>query len=215
MKCSTQSPFTHNNTLMKLVIATKNAGKIGEIRSMLALPAEFEISSLLDYDNTPDVIEDGSSFHENAGKKAEAAAAHLGGPALADDSGIMIDALGGGPGVHSARYGGPHLSDGERNLLVLSRMRGVPPERRTARFVCVIAVALPDGTARFAEGECEGVIADEPRGVNGFGYDPIFLVPGLNRTMAELSPMEKNSISHRARALEKAREILCGLLPRC
>lgn len=178
------------------------------------MPAEFEVYSLLDYDKMPDVIEDGSSFHENAGKKAEAAATRLGVPALADDSGIMIEALGGEPGVHSARFGGLHLSDAERNLLVLSRMRGVPPERRTARFVCVIALALPDGTVRFAEGTCEGVIADEPRGVNGFGYDPIFLVPGLKRTMAELSPMEKNSISHRARALEKARGILHGLLRR-
>ncbi len=196
---------------MKLVIATRNQGKVREIREKFAPLREWEILSLQEAGDPPDVEEDGTTFAENALKKARAVAAFAGLPALADDSGLVVDALGGEPGVYSARYAGEGATDAQRNELVLSKLQGVPGERRSARFVCVMALAFPDGREYTVEGLCEGVILSEPRGGQGFGYDPIFFLPDLGRSMAELSLEEKNRISHRARALEKALAILESL----
>lgn len=190
-----------------LVIATTNAGKVRELRRLLA-GVPFELATPADLGLRLEVEEDGETYRENAVKKAAAYAAAAGLPALADDSGLEVDALGGRPGVHSARYVGQAASDGDRIGALLAELRGVPPERRTARFRAVIAVALPDGRCWTAEGTVEGVIAEEPRGTDGFGYDPVFYLPELGRTMAELAPEEKNRISHRARAAAGARRIL-------
>jgi XTP/dITP diphosphohydrolase len=157
------------------------------------------------------VIEDGLTFAENALKKARSAAAHTGCAALADDSGLVIDALNGEPGIQSARYAGDDADDDERNRLVLDKMRCVPDGKRSARFVCAIAIVLSDGTEYLAEGVCEGTIIREMRGNYGFGYDPIFFLPECGRTMAEIPLKEKNRISHRARALESARKILLSM----
>ena len=156
--------------------------------------------------------EGGESFQENARQKAEAVAQACERLALADDSGLEVDALGGHPGVRSARYGGPQATDAERNRLLLEMLREVPAERRTARFCCVVAIAEPYGPTRFAEGVCEGRIALGPRGTRGFGYDPIFEVPSLGKTFAELEPEVKNRLSHRAMAMEGARVILQEIL---
>ncbi len=193
---------------MKLVIATKNRNKIIEIADKLSPLGNPVILSIADFGELPDIIEDGMSFEENARKKAVGISRFTGLPALADDSGLVIDALNGEPGIYSARYGGSELSDTDRNLLVLEKMKDVPDEKRTARFVCVMALALPEGDIHVSEGVCEGKILTEMRGVHGFGYDPIFFLPELGMTMAELTLDVKNTISHRARALEKTREII-------
>jgi XTP/dITP diphosphohydrolase len=152
--------------------------------------------------------ESGDSFLENARIKAEAAARLGRTVALADDSGLEVDALGGRPGVISARFGGPGKTDAERCRLLLDEMRGVPPARRTARFRCVAAIADPSGRTQFAEGACEGRITLAPRGNRGFGYDPVFEIPALGKTLAEVEPDVKNRLSHRGHALAKARVIL-------
>jgi XTP/dITP diphosphohydrolase len=197
---------------MKLVIATKNKGKIAEIRDRLRHLEEVEVVSLAEYPDAPDVVEDGATFMENAAKKARAIALYTGLTALADDSGLVVDALGGAPGVYSARFGGEGATDDDRNRLLLEKLRGVPGEKRTARFVCVIAIAAPDGRVLFAEGACEGRIAGEMRGEHGFGYDPVFYLPEKGRMMAELPLREKNTISHRARALDGAASALVSLI---
>ncbi len=189
---------------MKLLIATKNTNKVREIRDKLGHLPGLEILSLEDTGRVPDVVEDGDTFAENAAKKALIVAAATGTVALADDSGLVVDALDGGPGIYSARYGGTCLTDAERSLLLLERMKTVPDGARTARFVCAIAIADPEKLLHIAEGVCEGSIIREMRGSEGFGYDPVFLVEGMEKTMAELSMEEKNTLSHRARALEAA-----------
>lgn len=194
--------------IMKLVIATKNRHKIAEITGKLASGGSIQFLSLLDYANPPEIIEDSDTFAENAVIKAKAVCRFTGLPALADDSGLVVDALNGEPGVYSARYAGEGASDRERNLLVLRKMEHVPHEKRTARFVCVIAVALPDGTVYTTEGRCEGSILRAEKGEGGFGYDPIFFIPGRGKTMAELSMEEKNTLSHRAVALAQAEILL-------
>ena len=156
--------------------------------------------------------EGGESFLENARRKAEFVARTVGRLALADDSGLEVDALGGQPGVMSARFGGPWKRDADRNRLLLSKLEGVPPERRTARFHCVVAIASPNGLVSVADGACEGRITLAPRGDRGFGYDPIFEVPSLGLTLAEVGPDVKNRLSHRAKAIAKARAILEELL---
>jgi XTP/dITP diphosphohydrolase len=156
--------------------------------------------------------EGGESFLENARCKAEFVARAVGRLALADDSGLEVDALGGQPGVMSARYGGPGKNDADRNQLLLSKLEGVPPARRTARFRCVVAIAGPNGMMALEDGVCEGRISLEPRGDHGFGYDPIFEVPSLGLTLAEVGPDVKNQLSHRARAIVKVRAILEGFL---
>jgi XTP/dITP diphosphohydrolase len=193
---------------MKLVIATNNKNKIREIRNKFADIAGLELIPLDEFPGPPEVIEDGSSFRENAHKKALEIATYAGYPSMADDSGLVVDALDGRPGIFSARYGGESATDADRNRMILEEMRGIPAERRSARFICVIAIAFRDGRSYFAEGSCEGIIAETMRGRHGFGYDPIFYLPELGKTMAELPLHEKNRISHRAKALEAAKKIL-------
>ena len=206
---------------MKLLIATQNAGKVQELRRLMAglpveplLPAEAGLA--LDVDET------GTTFEANAEQKARAFAEASGLPALADDSGLVVDALDGRPGVRSARYAGEPRSD-RRNLeRVLAELADVPDGRRTARFVCVAALAVPAGGAAFAgvppggvawfRGTCEGRLGREPRGSDGFGYDPIFLPTGHDRTFAELPAVEKDGLSHRGAALRALRAHLAGRL---
>ncbi|MDP6779337.1 MAG: XTP/dITP diphosphatase [Candidatus Latescibacteria bacterium] len=189
-----------------LVVATGNLGKLKEIREILGGAAN--LLTLQDFPDLPEIVEDGDTFKANAIKKARTVASLTGHPALGDDSGLEVDALDGAPGVYSARYAGESATDGANNDKLLSRLRDVPETERTARFRCVVAVALPDGTAQVAEGSCEGRILEAPRGNGGFGYDPLFLVPKLARSFAELPPTEKNRISHRGRALKNARPII-------
>lgn len=185
---------------MKVVLATKNRGKAVEIGRILQ-GTGLEIISLDDFPEVALPPETGATMQENALIKARAAAKATGLPALADDSGLEVDFLGGAPGVYSARYSGEKATDEENYRKLLAELKGVPEEKRTARFRCVIALVGFDEEERLFEGVFEGVITMEPRGENGFGYDPVFLVPGLGRTSAELSPGEKNRISHRAKAL--------------
>ena len=190
-----------------LVVATRNADKVREIGEVLAgLPVRLR--SLADLPGAPDVPETGATFEENAGLKAHAVAAATGEVALADDSGLVVDALGGAPGVYSNRFAGPGATDQEKNQRVLGMLKDVAPERRAARFVAAIAIASPDGRAQSVTAACEGQIAFAPRGEHGFGYDPIFLLPGRGLTMAELPPDEKNKVSHRGKALGLARELV-------
>lgn len=190
--------------MKKLVIATKNAGKVQEIvDALVGLP--FEVVSLQDYPDAPDVEETGASFAENAILKAVAYADFTGELTLADDSGLEVDALDGAPGVFSSRYA-PTVP--QRNAKLLDAMKNVPDDRRAARFRCVVAIVEPGGTARTCEDSVEGVVSREPAGTGGFGYDPIFYIPSLGKSMAELSFVEKNAISHRGKALKKARKLL-------
>ncbi|MGH2402999.1 MAG: RdgB/HAM1 family non-canonical purine NTP pyrophosphatase [bacterium] len=193
-----------------IVLATRNPGKARELRALLA-GLRGDVRLLDDFPDMPILPESGETFETNAVAKAATVVRLTGCAALADDSGIEIDALGGAPGVHSATFLGPAATDADRNTWVLDRLRGIPEELRTARYRAVVAVATPDGTVRAFEGTCEGHIADEPRGHEGFGYDPIFVIPAKGQTMAELPPEIKNRISHRARALEAARPYLESL----
>jgi XTP/dITP diphosphohydrolase len=197
----------------KLLLATNNEGKAREYKSLLS-GVPFELVTPAEVGITTDVEETGKSFEENARLKAATLAAESGLLTLADDSGLEVDALGGEPGTLSARYAGENASDADRVRYLLSKMQGVPEEKRQARFVCVIAIATPDGKVEFCSGECDGFIALKPRGNRGFGYDPIFYLPELDKTMAELPPEEKNQISHRGRAAAKAREVLQKLANR-
>jgi XTP/dITP diphosphohydrolase len=196
-----------------LVIATGNPGKFREIAALMQdLPV-----LLLPLDRVGPLElppESGESFQENARLKAVAVAAATGHLALADDSGLEVDALGGRPGVLSARYGGPGASDADRIALLLRELHTVPESRRTARFRCVIAIAEPAGPVHLAEGACEGRIGHAPRGRRGFGYDPIFEIPSLGKTFAEIDPEAKNRLSHRALALRGAKGIIEDLLRR-
>lgn len=193
--------------MIKLLIATHNPGKVKEYNELLAgLPLELTYPAQEGLDI--EVAETGESFAENARLKATAYASASGLLTLADDSGLEVDALGGEPGIRSARYAGTGASDEERYQLLLEKLQGVPWEERTARFRCVIAVATPAGQIHTAEGTCEGIIAFAPKGKHGFGYDPVFYFSEYGMTLAELPPETKNRISHRARAVQKAREIL-------
>jgi len=197
--------------MVKLLVATNNPGKVREYQALfkgLPLTLTYPAQEGIDIE----VKETGSTFAQNARLKATAYARVSGLLTLADDSGLEVDALGGEPGTRSARYAGPLASDEDRYRLLLSRLERVPWQQRTARFRCVIAVARPQGEVHTAQGACEGVIAFEPRGEHGFGYDPVFYVPEHGQTMAELEPEVKNRISHRARAAEGARRILQELL---
>ena len=195
----------------KLLVATHNRGKIAEYRALLSdLP--LAVTWLDEQGVTADVAETGATFIENACLKAAAYAEQTGLLTWADDSGLEVDALDGRPGVYSARYGGPGLSDRDRSQRLLAELAGVAPAQRTARFRCVVALALPGGPIYTAEAAVEGVIIDAPRGENGFGYDPVFFLPAQQRTMAELEPALKNRISHRGRAAVEARKIIISLL---
>jgi XTP/dITP diphosphohydrolase len=192
---------------MRLLIATHNRGKLVEYQALLGeLPVE--LVTLDDVGIREDVEETGATLAENARLKALTYARQSGLLTLADDSGLEVDALGGEPGVRSKRYAGADKTDAERNAFLLDKLRDVPPGKRTARFRCVIALATPDGNLWETEGTCKGEIALDARGTNGFGYDPIFHVAECGKRMAELSTAEKNQISHRARAAEKAKAIL-------
>jgi XTP/dITP diphosphohydrolase len=195
-----------------LLLATTNQHKLDEYRAIFSdLP--FRVLSLHDIHLDQDVEETGSTFAENAELKARAYANASGMLTLADDSGLEIDALGGAPGVYSARFAGKETSYAERFRLILEQLKALPMEQRTARFRCAIALVEPSGFTRIVEGEIEGVIAASPQGENGFGYDPIFLVPELGKTTAELKPEEKNRISHRGRAAQLARVLLANWPP--
>ncbi len=185
---------------MKVLLASKNRHKLTELSAILGRLG-FEIMLESDYGLDIDVEETGTTFEENSMLKARAVMEASGLPALADDSGLCVDALGGAPGVYSARYGGRD-SDRARIDLLLENLRGVPQQMRTAKFVCVITCLFPDGRSIVARGECPGQILTAPQGESGFGYDPVFWVPELGKTFAELAPEQKNAVSHRARALE-------------
>ena len=193
--------------MKKIVFATGNQGKLREVKKILA-DLNVDIVSMKEEGIQIDVDENGTTFAENAQIKATAIGAHTDAIVLADDSGLVIDALNGEPGIYSARYLGEDTSYRIKNQNLIDRLEGVPDERRTARFVCAIAAALPDGTVLHTEGTIEGMIGYEERGENGFGYDPIFYVPKLGKTTAELTDDEKNAISHRGSALEKMKVLL-------
>lgn len=197
---------------MKILVATRNPGKRREYAELLAdIDMGGEAVEWLTLDDAGidrEVEETGETFKDNALLKAIAYAQESGLLTLADDSGLAIDALDGAPGVYSARYAGPDASDRDRYQKVLRELEGVPVQERGARFVCVVAIATPEGGTYTAEGDVGGQIAYEPRGSNGFGYDPIFHIPGLRMTMAQLPSETKNRISHRADALEKIKPTL-------
>lgn len=201
----------HVTMTAPLILASNNPGKIAEFRGLLqdcgwpiVVPADMGLA--LDVDET------GQSYAENALLKARAFVSASGSFCLADDSGLEVDALDGVPGIQSARFGGPELTDEQRVELLLDRLKGIADGRRTARFRCVLMLAAPDGRTWQTEAACEGQIARAPRGGKGFGYDPVFFLPGLGRTMAELSADEKNRVSHRSMAAAALRPILARLL---
>jgi XTP/dITP diphosphohydrolase len=193
--------------MRKLLLATTNLHKLEEYRAIFA-DVPFELLSLRDIQLDMDVEETGTTFAENAELKALAYARASDLLVLADDSGLEIDALGGAPGIYSARFAGRETPYTERFRLIEEQLKGLPPQQRTARFRCAITIAEPSGLYRTVEGVQEGIIAEAPRGERGFGYDPIFLVPELGKTNAELAPEHKNRISHRGRAAAKARNLL-------
>ena len=186
-----------------LVIATRNAGKTNEIRALLE-DFPIAIRNLDDFGPIPEVVEDGSTFEENAYKKASFTARVLGFPALADDSGLVVPALDGAPGVHSARWAGAAATDADRCRKLLQAMEAI--DDRRASFACVISIAVPGGPALTYESRCEGEISRVPAGNHGFGYDPVFFYPPLGKTFAELSRDEKGKVSHRGRALQEIRD---------
>ena len=193
---------------MKLVLATRNLGKVRELSDMLSQQCGIEVLSMRDFPEAPDVVEDGETYQDNAKKKAVDIAKYVGVLALADDSGLEVDALGGAPGVHSARYAGSDASDADRIAKLLAATRNVPDDERTARFKCAVAVAEPNGRADVVMGVCDGKIIREPRGNMGFGYDPVFVPHGYDQTFAELGKQIKNRISHRAKALRMALKLI-------
>jgi XTP/dITP diphosphohydrolase len=197
--------------MRQLLIATHNPGKVREYRDLLSdLPLAVTFLTELGISN--DVEETEDTFEGNAILKARSYAAMAGLWTWADDSGLEVDALGGQPGVYSARYGGAGLNDRDRYERLLAELSAYPPQTWTARFRCVVAIATPGGRVNTRSGTVEGIITDRPRGEHGFGYDPIFYVPGFNQTMAELHPGVKNNISHRAEAAAAAKELLAKML---
>jgi len=199
------------SNLQEVILATTNTGKVRELVALLAdLPAS--VSSLADWPEPIKVIEDGITFEENAIKKAKEVAQRTGKIALADDSGLEVDALGGAPGVYSARFAGENATDAENNQKLLEMLQGIPLPKRTARFRCAVAIATPQGKVVTTMGTCEGLIGEMPQGEHGFGYDPLFYVPEYGKTFAELELVIKNQISHRAKAFWKAKEELRNIL---
>lgn len=200
-----------------LMLATGNAGKVAELRALLNLHLDMSRVMLLTPNDwpseLPEVVEDGESFVDNALLKARAFSGATGLAVLADDSGLCVDALDGRPGLHSARWAGPEAIDADRNLRLLAEMTGLPAGERTAHFFCAVALVLPNREAVSAVGRCEGRILEAPRGTDGFGYDPLFYLPTVGRTMAELTADEKNRLSHRANAISglapHLRDFLC------
>jgi XTP/dITP diphosphohydrolase len=197
---------------MEFVLATFNRDKVRELSALLGLPG-VTLAALADWPGASAPAEDGATLLENALIKARAALARTGRPALADDTGLEVDALDGRPGLHAARFAGPGATYAANRCRLLGELGRVEPARRTARFRCVCVACLPDGREFSAEGVLEGRITDTPRGANGFGYDPLFEVEDSGRTMAELSDAEKNAISHRARAVRALAARLAVALP--
>lgn len=197
---------------MKIVFATGNAGKMREVKAILA-DLNMEVLSMKEVGVTAKADENGTTFVENAIIKAKEIASKVPGAiVMSDDSGLVVDALNGEPGIYSARYMGEDTSYRIKNANIISRLEGVPVEKRTARFACAIAAVMPDGSVLTTEGAIEGYIGYEERGEGGFGYDPIFMVPEYGRSTAELTAEEKNAISHRGRALEAMKVKLQGVL---
>jgi XTP/dITP diphosphohydrolase len=198
----------------EVVLATRNRGKAAELAALLAEAGlrDLRVTTLADHPTLPDVVEDGETYEANALKKARAVAAALGLPALADDSGLEVDALGGRPGLHSARYLGPGATPAEQVAGILRELAPAAGDRRGARFVAVLAVALPDGREASARGVVEGTVGPAPRGEGGFGYDPIFVPHGETRTYAEMPAAEKSRTSHRAAAARALAPALARLL---
>ncbi|MBL4965936.1 XTP/dITP diphosphatase [Bacillus halotolerans] len=193
--------------MKEAIIATHNPGKVKEFKEILE-PRGYEVKSLAEIGFTDEIEETGHTFEENAILKAEAVAKAVNKMVIADDSGLSVDNLGGRPGVYSARYAGEQKDDQANIDKVLSELRGIEKEQRTARFRCALAVSIPGDETKTVEGHVEGYIAEEPRGEYGFGYDPIFIVKDKDKTMAELTSDEKNKISHRADALKKLSKLL-------
>ncbi|RXI98463.1 XTP/dITP diphosphatase [Anaerobacillus alkaliphilus] len=191
----------------EILIATKNQGKVREFEDLFG-QFGYRIKSLLDIKNAVDVVEDGATFQENALKKAETIANQFQIPTIADDSGLIVDALNGRPGVYSARYAGEGKNDLANLKKVLEELKDVPQIERAARFHCSLALAIPGKQTVVVDGTCEGFITKEPIGDQGFGYDPIMLIPSLGKTMAQLTKQEKNAISHRSVALKGLAELL-------
>ncbi len=190
------------------MLATNNRHKAAELQALLS-DVGVRIRTLAEFPDAPEVVEDGTTCEANAIKKATAIANHTGLPAMADDTGLMVEALGGRPGVYAARYAGEQATYEDNCRKLLGELQGVPVAKRGARFVTVVAfVPRPGVQAQVVEGALDGVIAEQPAGTYGFGYDPVFVVPELGKTLAQLTSEEKNRISHRARALAKVREIL-------
>ena len=192
---------------MRIVLATNNKHKIREIKNILA-DLSMEILTLEDFTGFPKVEETGKTFEENAIIKAQAIYQFTGLPSVADDSGLEVDALDGAPGVLSSRFAGEHYSFEDNNRKLLSLMKDIPRERRGAKFICVVALAKDVNHIVTVKGEVKGIITFEEKGENGFGYDPVFYLPHLNKTFAQLSLEEKNKISHRAQAFAKAKELI-------
>jgi XTP/dITP diphosphohydrolase len=206
------SQLTARRDAIEIVLATRNPKKRGELHALLA-PRGISVRSVADFASVPEVIEDGATFGENAAKKARHVARFLGRWTVGEDSGLRVDALGGAPGVFSARYSGPNADDESNNVKLIRELQAVPDERRGAQYVCHVAVADPRGLVRLAvEATCRGWITREPRGANGFGYDPYFLIPEYHRTFGELSPLVKRQLSHRGRALTQLIPRLLALL---
>ncbi|MBF0486271.1 MAG: XTP/dITP diphosphatase [Candidatus Omnitrophica bacterium] len=193
--------------MQELLIATKNKGKVREIEDLLR-PCDIKVVSLLDFEKMPEIIEDGKTFRANAAKKAVMIARHTGRLVMGEDSGLEVDFLGGKPGVYSARYSGENATDELNNAKLLKELSGVPLEKRTARYRSAIALADKDMLVDVVEGSCEGVIATEIRGTNGFGYDPLFLIPSHQKTFGELPLSIKQTMSHRANALREFLKLL-------
>ena len=193
--------------IRELVLATRNRHKGEELTALLG-DLGIKIRTLDEFPDAPEVIEDGNTCEANAVKKARAIAEFTGLPTVADDTGLEVDALGGRPGVHAARYAGENATYEDNCQKLLRELMGVPRERRTARFLTVAAIALPSDGIRVAQGMLNGVIAEEASGTLGFGYDPVFLIPELGKTLAQLSADQKNTISHRAKAFTQAKDLL-------
>jgi XTP/dITP diphosphohydrolase len=199
--------MAHEENRARLMLATRNPHKVSEIAALLS-DAGLTVLSFRDFPDLPEVEEDGETLEENAVKKAVTIAAVTGLPSLADDTGLEVDALGGAPGVVSARYAGPGATYDDNNRKLLKALAGVRPPRRTASFRCVVALAVPGKPVRTVEGRTDGVILEEPRGGEGFGYDPVFLPDGHDRTYAEMGAGEKNAVSHRGKAVRAAAELV-------
>lgn len=191
-----------------LIIATRNVNKLKQYRSLLGEPLQIEVKGLHDFSNLPEVEEDQDTFEGNAIKKAEEIARVLNGPVLSDDSGLIVPALGGEPGVYSARYAKEGATDQENNQKLMEKIKDLPPEERKGIYVCVMALAIPGEETRVVRGECEGVILERPRGEGGFGYDPLFFIPSEGKTAAELSREQWFLISHRGQASRKIMKLL-------